>query len=186
MSLILPTQRRWRQWPRGAGRTVTASSAEDGAFAPMAAAKARLSLPAAEHPQLSLDRLAHEFSLKDELDGAWAVRPLELVRERGLTMLVLEIPAATRSTGFGPPMDIGRFLQLPRHRRGHGPGQCPRARSRPQGHQAGQYPGQGRSAQVRLTGFGIASRLPRERQSPEPLSSSKGHSPTWRRSRPVA
>src|SRR3982074_3906730 len=48
-------------------------------------------LPAAEHPTpVTLDRLAREFALKDELDGAWAVRPLELVRERGRIMLVLE------------------------------------------------------------------------------------------------
>ena len=38
-------------------------------------------LLAAEHPApAALDRLAHEYSLKDELDGAWAVRPLELRR----------------------------------------------------------------------------------------------------------
>jgi hypothetical protein len=37
-------------------------------------------LLATEYPSLSsLDRLAHEYGLKDELDGAWAVRPL--VRE---------------------------------------------------------------------------------------------------------
>src|SRR6266478_6029395 len=48
-------------------------------------------LPAAEHPTpATLDRLAHEYELKDELDGAWAVRPLELMRERGRIMLVLE------------------------------------------------------------------------------------------------
>ena len=48
-------------------------------------------LPAAEHPTpVTLDRLAREFGLKDELDGAWAVRPLELVRESGRIMLVLE------------------------------------------------------------------------------------------------
>src|SRR6202163_1847458 len=48
-------------------------------------------LPAAEHPTpATLDRLAREFGLKDELDGAWAVRPLEFVRERGRVMLVLE------------------------------------------------------------------------------------------------
>src|SRR5258708_30760535 len=47
-------------------------------------------LPAAEHPTpATLDRLAREYGLKDELDGAWAVRPLELVRERGRIMLVL-------------------------------------------------------------------------------------------------
>ena len=49
----------------------------------------------AEHPSaVSLDRLAHEYALKDELDGAWAVRPLALIRERGRTMLVLEDPAS--------------------------------------------------------------------------------------------
>ena len=38
--------------------------------------------PAAEHPsRSSLDRLIHEYELKDELDGAWAARPLELVRD---------------------------------------------------------------------------------------------------------
>ena len=48
-------------------------------------------LPAAEHPTpATLDRLAREYGLKDELDGAWAVRPLAFVRERGQSMLVLE------------------------------------------------------------------------------------------------
>jgi anti-sigma regulatory factor (Ser/Thr protein kinase) len=37
-------------------------------------------LPAAEHPTpATLDRLAHEYGLNEELDGAWALRPLELV-----------------------------------------------------------------------------------------------------------
>ena len=48
-------------------------------------------LPAAEHPTpQSLDRLAHEYELKDELDGAWAAKPLELVQDRTRTILVLE------------------------------------------------------------------------------------------------
>src|ERR1700752_4654906 len=48
-------------------------------------------LPAAEHPTpATLDRLAREYGLKEELEGAWAVRPLELVRDRGRTMLLLE------------------------------------------------------------------------------------------------
>src|SRR5262245_1328319 len=38
----------------------------------------------------TIDRLAHEFGLKDYLDHPWAVRPLELLRERGSTTLVLE------------------------------------------------------------------------------------------------
>ena len=37
-------------------------------------------LPAAERPSRSnLDRLTHEYELKDELDRAWAARPLELL-----------------------------------------------------------------------------------------------------------
>src|SRR5580658_9715184 len=48
-------------------------------------------LLAAEQPApAALDRLAHEYGLKDELDGVWAVRPLALGHERGRTMLVLE------------------------------------------------------------------------------------------------
>jgi hypothetical protein len=36
-------------------------------------------LPAAEHPSCSsLDRLTHEYELKDHLDGAWAVRPTSM------------------------------------------------------------------------------------------------------------
>src|ERR1700687_855380 len=62
-------------------------------------------LPAAEHPTpATLDRLACEYGLKDELDGAWAVRPLELVRARGRIMLVLE-------DSCGEPLD--RLLGVP-------------------------------------------------------------------------
>ena len=47
-------------------------------------------LVTSEHPTpASLDRLAHEHGLRDQLDGAWAVRPLELVRAHGRSMLVL-------------------------------------------------------------------------------------------------
>jgi PAS domain S-box-containing protein len=132
-------------------------------------------LPAAEHPSaLTLDRLAHEFNLKDEMDGAWAVRPLELVRDRGRTMLVLEDPGGDPLDRIlGPPMDIGRFLHLAIgvatalgkvHERG-----LVHKEIKP----ANILVNRG-SAQVRLTGFGIASRLPRERQSPEPLEFIEG------------
>jgi hypothetical protein len=44
----------------------------------------------AEHPTMeSVNRLTHEHELKSYLDSAWALRPLELVRERGQTMLVV-------------------------------------------------------------------------------------------------
>ena len=72
-------------------------------------------LPVAAHPSpASLDRLAHEYGLKEQLDGAWAVRPLEIVRDGDRTMLVLE-----DILGFEPlerlltaPMEIGSFLRL--------------------------------------------------------------------------
>src|SRR4029453_8747265 len=47
--------------------------------------------PAADTPPPStLDRLHHEYELKNELDRSWAVRPLDLVRDTGGTILVLE------------------------------------------------------------------------------------------------
>ena len=48
-------------------------------------------LAGTEYPTIeSINRLAHEFELKDYLEGAWALRPLELVREPGQTMLIVE------------------------------------------------------------------------------------------------
>jgi hypothetical protein len=71
-------------------------------------------LPAADHPsRSSLDRLTHEYELRDELDGAWAVRPLDLVREAGPTMLVLEDAGGEPLDRLlGAPMEMGRFLRL--------------------------------------------------------------------------
>ena len=124
---------------------------------------------AAEHPTLeSVDRLAHEHELRSYLDDAWALRPLELVRDRGHTLLVVDY------TGGEPldrlvrqPMEVGQFLRLAVALSGA----------------IGQLHGRGLihkdikpanvlvdlgTARVRLTGFGIASRLPRERQPLEP------------------
>src|SRR6185312_17480898 len=48
---------------------------------------------AADHPSRStLDRLEHEYELKDELDRAWAAPPLALIRDAGRTVLVLDHP----------------------------------------------------------------------------------------------
>jgi PAS domain S-box-containing protein len=126
-------------------------------------------LPAAEHPTpASLDRLAHGYALKDELEGAWAVRPLALVRERGRTMLVLEDPGGEPlARQLGAPMEAEVFLRLAigiaaalgkLHRRGLVHKDLKPAKilvDCPDG-------------QVRLMGFGLASRLGRERQAPEP------------------
>src|SRR6202043_2889892 len=71
-------------------------------------------LPAAEHPTpQSLDRLAHEYGLKDELDSDWAAKPLELVQDRTRNILVLEDLGGEPLTWLiGAPMEIGSFLRL--------------------------------------------------------------------------
>src|SRR5215831_2737520 len=71
-------------------------------------------LPAAEHPsRSSLDHLTHEYELRDELDATWAVRPLDLVRDGGRTMLVLEDAGGEPlDRRLGAPMETGRFLGL--------------------------------------------------------------------------
>ncbi|MGF6301396.1 putative ATPase [Paraburkholderia sp. WC7.3d] len=131
--------------------------------------------PAAEHPPLGiLDRLAHEFGLKDELYGGWAVRPLELVREGGRTLLVLEDPGGEPLAQLlGAPMGVASVLHLA----------VGIAAALGKLHQRGLVHKDLKPAhilvncadgQARLTGFGIASRLPRERQAPELLETIAG------------
>lgn len=54
--------------------------------------------PSTRPPQSLIASPQHEYRLKDELDGAWAVPPLEFVREGSRTMLVFEDPG-------GEPLD---------------------------------------------------------------------------------
>jgi PAS domain S-box-containing protein len=126
-------------------------------------------LPAAEHPPpATLDRFAHEYGLKDELDPTWAVRPLEVVYERGRTMLVLEDPGSEPlSELLGAPLELGQFLRLAvgitsalgkAHRRS-----LVHKDIKPINIFINNATGE-----VKLTGFGIASRLLRERAAPEP------------------
>ena len=77
-----------------------------------------IALPAAEHPsRSSLERLTHEYELKNELDATWAVRPLELVREANRTMLVFDDAGSEPLEMLpGAPMDMARFLRLGRRR----------------------------------------------------------------------
>src|SRR5215510_7656709 len=128
-----------------------------------------IALPAADHPsRSSLDRLTHEYELKDELDGTWAARPQDLVRESGRTMLVLEDSGGEPLDRLlGAPMEMGRFLRLAvgiavavgkLHQRG-----LVHKDIKPANILLNEATGE-----VRLMGFGIASRSARERQSPHP------------------
>src|ERR1700736_6650998 len=71
-------------------------------------------LPDGEHPTIeSINRLTHEYELREYLDGAWAVLPVEFVREPGRTMLVVEYTGGEPLDRLiGQPMEIGRFLRL--------------------------------------------------------------------------
>jgi Protein kinase domain len=61
----------------------------------------------------TLDRLAHEYSLKDELGGTWAVRPLEHLRDGGRTALVLEDPGGELLSRFASaPTKVEHFLRI--------------------------------------------------------------------------
>src|SRR5438128_2284261 len=73
---------------------------------------ARLVVLAATDPPRSgtVDRLVHEFGLRNQLDGSWALRPLELVREPGRTILALEwSDAQSLERLVGAPMKVAQF-----------------------------------------------------------------------------
>jgi predicted ATPase/transcriptional regulator with GAF, ATPase, and Fis domain len=137
------------------------SEGQRHAFIPVNSAAAPSSLA-------SVNRLTHEYGLQRYLDSAWALRPLELVRERGQTMLVVDY------TGGEPldrlvrqPMEIGAFLRIAAALSGavgqlHGCGLIHKD-LKPANVLVDSATGR-----VQLAGFGIASRLPRERQAPEP------------------
>ncbi len=150
-------------------------------------------LPAAVHPSpASLDCLAHEYGLRDELNTAWAVRLRALGQERGRPMLMLEDPGCEPLDRLlGSPIETRRFLNLA----------IGIASGLAKLHQQGLIHKDIKRShilvnctdeQIRLTGFGIASSLPSERQAPGPPESIAGNQsktrllPNCRASRGVA
>src|SRR5690348_10505217 len=115
----------------------------------------------------TIRKIEYEYSLRDELDSAWAVRPLALSEQRGQMALVLEDPGGETLDRLLPgPMELTQFLRFAvgiatalggLHEKGliHKNVKPPNVLVNPA------------TGQVRLMGFGIASRLPRERQAPE-------------------
>ena len=66
--------------------------------------------PAAEYPPSeTLERLEHEYSLREELDLAWAARPIETARYRHSTVLVLDDPGVPLDQLLSQPLDAPRY-----------------------------------------------------------------------------
>jgi serine/threonine protein kinase len=116
----------------------------------------------------SLNRLEHEYTLRADLDASWAARPIELSRHRNRLALVLEDPGgAVLDRLLGRPPGVTEFLHIA----------IPLAGALRQVHARGLIHRDIKPANILvdvsdgavwLTGFGIASRVPRERPNPDP------------------
>src|SRR5881394_1136089 len=132
--------------------------------------------PAAARPRLqSLNKLKHEYSLRDELLSEWAIRPLSLSEDdNGQATLVFESPGGEPLDRLVVgPMEMGQFLRI----------SVGLATALMGLHKGGLIHKDLKPAnvilnpatfQVWLTGFGIASRLVRERQNATPLETIEG------------
>ncbi len=142
--------------------------------------------PVAEHPALeSLKQLEHEYSLKEELDSAWAVRPLAKVRHLDRTVLVSEDPGGVPLDQLlSQPFDLAPSLRLAiglsiailrMHRR-----KIIHKDIKPANVLVNSVTGQCWLRGIgSLRGFHAIANLPNLR------SLSPGHSPTWHPSRPA-
>ncbi|MGA7815911.1 AAA family ATPase, partial [Caballeronia sp.] len=126
---------------------------------------------AAEGPSpQSLRRLEHEWSLESKLDAAWAAQPVALTRHLRRAVLILKDPGGEPLDRLieqrkDHPLDLPHFLRIA----------IGLTSALSQAHQQGLIHKDVKPANalvdhaghVWLTGFGIASRLPHERQEPE-------------------
>lgn len=125
--------------------------------------------PILEHPApATIKKIKHEFSLKDYLDPTWAIRPIALTQQQSRPMLLLEAPDGEPLDRLvGQPLELKHFLRLG----------IALAASLGQAHGRGLIHKDIKPSNVLtnsamdhtwLMGFGVASRLPRERQAAEP------------------
>jgi serine/threonine protein kinase len=136
-------------------------SARNG-LAPILLVAAEETLPGSD------ERLEHEYALKCELEADWAARPVALTHYNNRMTLVLEDPGgAPLDRLLGRPLDVSQFLRIA----------IPLAGTLRQVHERGLIHKDIKPANILvneasggvwLTGFGIASRLPREHQAPAP------------------
>ena len=143
-----------------------------------------LLLTAENASRANLKRIEHEYGLRSSLDAAWAVQPIELSSYRNRLALLLEDPGGVvLDRVLGRPLGIASFLRVA----------IALAGALHQAHARGLIHKDLKPSNVLvdaatghawLTGFGISSRLPRERQSPNRPNLSREHFPTWLRNRP--
>jgi serine/threonine protein kinase len=125
--------------------------------------------PVSERPSVrSLEQLEHEYSIREELDPDWAAQPIALERRDGRTILLLEDPGG-ESLGnlLGKALELMDFLRLAIALTG-ALGKLHAAGLIHKNIKPANILGEAAAGAVWLTGFGIATRLPRERQTLEP------------------
>ena len=125
--------------------------------------------PVAEHPTSEcLKRLEHECSFREALDPAWSARPIAVARDSDRIVLEFEDPGGVPLDQLlGNPLELALFLRLA----------VSLSAAIDHLHERGIIHKDIKPANVLvdpvtcrcwLRGFGIASRLPRERQPAEP------------------